>query len=269
MRIIKLMGMVLMSVLMCANFSACSEDDSGNGNDDGKKRIKKVVETDNNGTTTYECVYTYDGDGRLIAATETYNEEGEKFIDIYQYCWTDGSIIITGESWSEHNGSASNSQTYSSTLILEGGLLQSIIDGYSTRTVTYNKDRIARIDINVNGTKDLLIRLNWNNDKLLSTQGYDRDVDLTYGVTCNKGFFPMMGSIIDGNTNDALFNAHPELIGAYSNKLPTKMKNTSSRYEEENYTLGISYTFNNDGYISTAKMVADDGEVSSMTFTWK
>ena len=266
MKTFRFIGMALIAVFMCVNFTACSDDDGGNGGGDNKRRIKKVVMTDSYGTKK-EVAYTYDREGELITAIETIDAGEWKYSDGYHYYWADGSIIITLESWDEHNGNISNVQEHRSTLTLENGLVQSIKDDHYTRPITYNKDRIAEISIAPFG--NVLTRLQWDNDKLLYTQSYDRDIYLTYGTTCNKGYFPMMCYFIDGTANEALFNAHPELIGAYSTKLPTKMKSTSDKWELENYTQDISYAFDNDGYISKATAVTDDGKTTTMIFTWE
>lgn len=252
--------MALMAVLMCVNFAACSDDDGdGSGGGGGDKRLKEIRTIGDGYVET--VTYNYDEDGELIQAVE--EEEGEddgfsyKNVRTYKFHWTDNSIEIDRED----DYGYGESYTYSFTLALEGGIVQSSIQG-SFNNVTsynYNNGRIASIDYGYNED-----RLNWSSDKLMSLSYGDECREYSYGTTCSKGFFPLLGDLLNGEYS-VLFGACPELIGARTNKLPTKVE---VYYEGERYSsFTVSYKYN-DGYVS--QIIKKLGELSATTYiTWE
>ena len=75
MRTFRLLGMALLAIVMCANFTACSSDDDEVIKDDdgvitNQKKLVEIKSTSDDGETTL-WEYSYDTKGRLVSVTRT------------------------------------------------------------------------------------------------------------------------------------------------------------------------------------------------------
>ena len=115
----------------------------------------------------------------------------------------------------------------------------------------------------------------WDDDKLVEITDANSGSTvktITYGKTCNKGYCPLVPSIIGLcdyflDASDAsemgLYVAHPELIGARTSQLPTTITTTDQWGDSE--SENISYEFSEDGYIS--KIIWEDDY--SLNLIWE
>ena len=261
MKTFRMIGMALFAVLMCVNFASCSSDDNlseepekeeGGVVVSGKKLTKIVFKSDNGDNYTETYTFSYDNQGRLIEATEIYEDEYEKETDTYQFTWGDDAIKVN-----ERSNGGSYADNY--TLTLKDGLVQSSTN--DDEIFTYNQsNRFVRGENEWSTTTAI-----WDGSKLMSvTEDDDDDATLTYEKSCQKGYFPFIASIIDFSCVP-LFMAHPEIAGMRTNQLPASITWTYSGYDDDTETSILSYEFDNEGYVS--KIKSKDG--GSYTLTWK
>ena len=268
MKTLRLIGMALMAVLVCINFAACVETTSadGDGGGDGGGGSKRLKEIHTVGETDNTTSFKYNEDGELIQIVEEEMESnGNKTVHTYKFHWAGNSIDIDREDYymyyyngekKEHYGN------YSCMLTLEGGLVQSCAEENDVvRYFNYNDNgRIASI----NGRYEA--RIDWNGDKMIRVSANEAETEISYGKTCSKGFFPLMGSQILGPYEE-LFNACPELIGARSNKLPTKAQ-IYDNYDGRTLTTNVSYKYK-DGYVSHISTKSSSGYTQEIDITWE
>ena len=248
---------------MCANFTSCSKDDDSatQGNDDVgggevvaiEKKLTKIVGVSGSGTETYE--FSYDDKGRVVKASEVEEYDESYYKYEYKFVWSDDAIMAN----IKRSSNRDSDYSYSSTLTLENGLVQSCNDD---ETYSYNKSgRISSRKIFV--TQSYL----WDSDKLVSViyKEYEKNV-FTYGTSCQKGYLPLIlfGMEIGCKT---LYIANPELIGARTNQLPSS-GTYSNTYGDGDEVTTFAYEFDKEGYITkiTSKQ---DGETTTYTLTWK
>ena len=110
---------------------------------------------------------------------------------------------------------------------------------------------------------DYVVTAIWDGDKLVSiSRGEADDVTLKYGNSCQKGYFPLIATMIQDNPEFCLlFMAHPEIAGIRTSQLPTSVTITDD-YSTDHST--ITYEFDKEGYISKIKTSS-----STHTLTWK
>ena len=267
MKTFRMIGMALIAVMMCANFASCSkEDDTTSQGNDGiggeevvakEKKLAKIVGVSGSDAETYE--FSYDDKGRVVKASEIDKYDDSYYKYEYQFVWGDDAIIanIKGSSNSDSDYS------YSSTLTLEDGLVQSCNDDYDgDETYSYNKSgRISSRKFIV--TQSYL----WDSDKLVSVIYKEPEKRVfTYGTSCQKGYIPLFLFRIEIGY-EILYLANPEPIGARTTQLPTSGTYINSS-GEEGKTTTFAYEFDKEGYITkvTAKQ---DGETTTYTLTWK
>ncbi|MBR5454664.1 MAG: hypothetical protein IKV60_02595, partial [Rikenellaceae bacterium] len=86
-------------------------------------------------------------------------------------------------------------------------------------------------------------------------------VSLTYsGETCKKGYMPLIPYMVDFGC-DALFMAHPEIVGMRTQQLP-------ATYKTKNGTISFAYTYDKEGYVTKIALKLGN-ETMSYTFTWE
>ena len=255
MKTFRLIGAALLAVLMCANFASCSKDDDANtdtGGEDvvvGEKKLVKMVSNEE----TY--TFSYDNEGRLSSAIDTYDDGDYGYKDSYKFIWGDDAVVVKCE---DEDG-----DTHTETYTLKNGLVQDCISGSYNDTYSYNSsNRLIKTEFD---REDWTINAVWDKDKLVSVryalEGSPRYSSiLTYGETCKKGYFPLISNIID--LEEVLFIAHPEIVGIRTNQLP----NTYSPDDEE---ISLTYEYDKEGYISKIKMKNKDGNTKTHTLTWK
>lgn len=251
MKTFKMIGIALMAVLMCVNFTSCSEDDDLTKGEDGLltsgKKLVKMVESWE-GETDLVWTFNYDNNGRLLKAVL---EDS----DTYDITWGDNKIVCKVN------------DDYTRTLTLADGLVQEVAP--NSEIYTYNK---ANRLIDVEDIDGYGITATWKNDKLISVSDYVvnhtkyGDCTLTYETSCKKGYSPYIPLLMDNMSECVgLFIAHPELAGIRTTQLPA-----SYTYESHTFSFTDSYTyeFDKDGYIS--KIHLHQGEYKgTTTLTWK
>ena len=260
MKTFRLIGAALLAVLMCANFASCSKDDDANtdtGGEDvvvGEKKLVKMVSNEE----TY--TFSYDNEGRLSSAIDTYDDGDYGYKYSYKFIWGDDAVVVKYE----HTGGYSSDYTETYTYTLKDGLVQSYVDDDNDKgTYSYNNsNRLIKAEFT---SKDWTINAVWDKDKLVSVKTSDKygsypSSILTYGETCKKGYFPLISNIIE--LEEVLFMAHPEIAGMRTNQLP----NTYSPGDEE---ISMTYEYDKEGYISKIKLKDNDGNTDTYTLTWK
>lgn len=264
MKTFRLIGAALLAVLMCANFASCSKDDAANtdggGNDEGgnqqvtvnEKKLVKMVSNEE----TY--TFSYDNEGRLSSAIDTYDDGDYGYKYSYKFIWGDDAVVVKYE---KESGDYTNTYTYT----LKDGLVQSYVDDDNDKgTYSYNNsNRLIKAEFT---SKDWTINAVWDKDKLVSVKTSDKygsypSSILTYGETCKKGYFPLISNIIE--LEEVLFMAHPEIVGIRTNQLP------NTYLYEDDEEISMTYEYDKEGYISKIKMKNEDGESETYTLTWK
>lgn len=234
-----------------------------------KKLVKVELKSDASWSGTY--TFSYDSKGRLIAATEADEYEGdygdyedyEKYIT-YGFDWDDDVITVT-EIKSE---SVSGPDNY--TITLNNGLVQYISeddDPDDTYTFSYNSSNRIKKVVWFDGDFRIDEVAIWDGDKLLSVaDNYDDAVTFTYGESCENGYCPLITGAISGLGDlGILFIAHPELIGMRTTQCPTSEANLE---ETETY----EYEFDTNGYISkvlVTETYQNQTEKTTITFRWQ
>ena len=89
MRTFRLLGMALLAIVMCANFTACSSDDDEVIKDDdgvitNQKKLVEIKSTIDDGETTL-WEYSYDTKGRLVSVTRTEKYDSNTDRDIIDF----------------------------------------------------------------------------------------------------------------------------------------------------------------------------------------
>ena len=272
MKTFRLIGMALLAIVMCVNFTSCSDDDEPSKNDDGvitnQKQLMQIKMVDSE-TITWD--FTYDSKGRLISINHAKKYNGRTERDITNYIWGNNTIIAEDDN---------STRTYT----LDNNLVKSINDtddysDWSNAIFTYNSSNqlIAVQNTYTDGTS--VDAYTWNNGritKLTYTENgsyySEEDVyEYTYsGKTC-KGYFPLYSP----SDNDDIFYVHPELIGLRCSQLPDQVYSKDD-YDEE--TSKYSYTFDKDGYVESCTVVNTEKNLSDntidtyttvFTFTWE
>lgn len=220
MKTFRFVGIVLFAVLLCVNFTSCSEDEPGGS---GTTSAKKLVAA-NLYDGSLVIVYSYDKQGRLIKS-----ESEER---TYHYTWPDGAFTI------ERDGNGKN------ILPINNGLLERLDDGLYYE-LTYNTSK--KLSTVVGG--HLSASCVWDGDKLKQIDAdygdFVRSVEFTYsGKTC-KGYSPMHAFVCADYLFDFDFAmALPEMVGLTTNQLVSMIKDDDS-------TTEFSYTFTEDGYLES------------------
>ena len=255
----KMVGLALVAIALGVSLTSCSKDDptkEESGTVVNEKKLTKIDFSD--GHTSYGYIsFTYDDKGRLTKA-EQINDSGNSFTETM--IWGDDAVKINTSD--KYNGKEENN---SYTLPLANGLVQSYSFNKSQYTPIYNQSN-KLIEW---GKERSMTSIIWDGDKLVSATedayGYIRDYTLTYEKSCNKGYFPLLGDLIDVGHGFYLFLAHPELLGLRTTQLPKTMTST---YENEDSNVdSFSYELDKEGYIS--KMTTTYSDVGSWILTWE
>ena len=250
-------GMALIAIVLSANFASCRKEDTPekeeNGVIVGDKKLTRLS------ITTDEYVsFTYDDKGRLIKAEEVH---GSDYSFAETMIWGDDAVKISTkelQEGKEYNGNY--------TLPIVNGLVQSYNSNSSQYTAVYNQSN-RLIEWGEERDQTIII---WDGDKLVSATNnyYDHvyDYTLTYEKSCNKGYFPILGDLINVG-HSFIFLAHPELLGLRTTQLPA-----SVTYTSDNKSLGttsFSYELDKLGYISKIITKEENSEPYTYTLTWE
>ena len=250
-----MVGLALVAIALGVSLTSCSKDDptkEESGTVVNEKKLTKIDFSD--GHTSYGYIsFTYDDKGRLTKA-EQINDSDYSFTETM--IWGDDAVKINTSE--KYNGEEFNN---SYTIPLVNGLVQS----YSQYTPIYNQSN-KLIEWGKERAKTTII---WDGDKLVSGSQnyYDHvyDYTLTYEKSCNKGYFPLLGDLIEVGHGNYLFLAHPELLGLRTTQLPKTMSYT---YDNKDSNVdSFSYELDKEGYIS--KMTTTYSDVGSWILTWE
>lgn len=264
MRTFRLIGMALIAMLMCVNFTACSSDDEIIKDDDGvvtnEKKLVEIKMTNNSEIITWD--FSYGTKGKLASITCTEKYEYETDIDITNIIWGDNTVMES------ENG---ESITYS----INDGLIRSGSEsGGRDYSFAYNSSKQLTTYQYSNERYSNSRTLIWENGKVTKmTYEKDEPSTITYGNQTCKGFFPLMVLMVEDDFK--LMLAHPELVGMRTTQLPTQINSKDDYYETtEKYT----YTLNKDRYVESCTMIytekrldtnETDTSTDIYTFKWE
>lgn len=251
MKNLKLFGTALTAILLCLNFSACSNDDETKPNGQGgNKTEKKLVKLGINGDIEdHRYNFSYDENNRLtdiVHEVSFYNKPYE-FDGVAKIHWYDDSIKYTyaGTEWSE-----------TATFVLKNGLIREsrTTNSYGTESYSYVYDSSNRISTIGDDYSCF-----WDKDKITRVEGFFSYENLQFqydNKTC-KGYFPLYYDLWIENSNE-IFYAHPELISLRNNNLPWQV--------DRNNKISIwTYSLDEDGYVKSCR--GSDG--NSYSFEWE
>ena len=147
MKTFRLIGMALLAIVMCVNFTSCSDDEEEpSKNDDGvitnQKLLIELRMTNEDGVSITE--YSYGSNGKLISATNTEQYDGSTHTSTYTVTWGANKIIES------RNGEAI-------TYTLENGLI--------THTSDSDGGDLDNTDFTYNANNQL-VKLQYNYRKL-------------------------------------------------------------------------------------------------------
>ena len=284
MKTFRLIGMALLAVVMCVNFTSCSDDDDPIKNDDGiitnQKKLMEIKETSDDG---YISIYTfsYDNQSRLTSIVD--NEDGHSDNNIINFTWGNNTIIAT------KRGDARRTYTLSDNLVRK----QQNNEGAS-KAFTYNSSnqliKVDETDERHSGD-DCSYTYTWDNGKMIKHIYKENNSEKSYvyeytynGKTC-KGWFPNMEDEgWDALDDDYIFFAHPELVGMRTNQLPEQIfsKDTEiyeyydeyfketckSEYTYED-TVKFEYKLDKDGYVESCTVTYTYVNTTKQSFTDK
>ena len=269
MRTFRLIGMALIAVMTCANFTACSSDDDEIIKDDdgvvtSEKKLMEIKESYEKDGTNVKT-FSYDSKGKLISIVEKDS---------------DNDSYITHITWGENTVKESedgNSVTYS----LNDGLVRSGSEP-DGRDYSFAYNSSKQLTTYQYGDKhDLSTRtLTWDNGKV-TKMDYEDDgiLTITYSNQTCKGYFPLMVLMVEDDFKAML--AHPELIGMRTAQLPTESYSKEVQkgehyddyfketYKYENiyeYTTKFTYKLTTDGYLESVTTEETDIETNKYSF---
>ena len=242
MKTFRLIGMALLAIMLCVNFTGCSKDDTLTDNEIITKSKKLIGMKETEGDNTYIWEFSYDSEGKLSSIIYSFDMYGGSHRDQQVTRFTWNSFTITAESDYE-------TRTYT----LDNNLVKTIRCDqhpfWSNTEFSYNSSNQLLITEKTTKTYTDYYKYIWENEKISKiTSINDYYTDITYsGKTC-KGYFPFY------NSYDDIFYAHPELIGLRNSQLPKQIFYKEKRDLTEEY----SYTFDKDGYIEKCTIVSTD-----------
>ena len=193
-------GMAMIGVLTAVGAVSCSkENPEGSEDFSNEKKLVKMVAKDENGKDLEVFTFKYDGKGRLIESTGSFDYGEQSWTK--EYVWGDNAIACNG-----------------SELPLKDGLIQ------HPKCTYHSSNRVIKYD-------DATII--WDGDKIVSMSSYiGTDLKFIYGEPCKKGYNPLLLYVM--TEYQETFYAHPELIGARTRQLPIWIGEMSLKYEFDN-----------------------------------
>lgn len=245
MKTLRLFGMAMMAILMGASLSSCSKDENPKVDE---KKLARISYTDGDYTQ-----FTYDDKGRVIVTEDISMSEGCTWKETM--VWEDDAVKIT----TIEKGYEAYPNNY--TLSLVNGLVKERFSSDSgLYTFDYNKSN-RLIEWGKEGSKISII---WDGDRMVSVKRESSNITITYGRSCEKGYFPFFGDTV--GTWFYIYNAHPELAGLRSTQIPEIITYT---YDSGKSSVEIySYEFDQDGYISKI-IVSGETNTRTYTLTWE
>ena len=160
MKTFRLIGMALLAIVMCVNFTSCSDDEEPSKNDDGvitnQKLLIELRMTNEDGVSITE--YSYGSNGKLISATNTEQYDGSTHTSTYTVTWGANKIIES------RNGEAI-------TYTLENGLITHTSDSdggdLDNTDFTYNaNNQLVKLQYD----EEDYLSYTWQGEKLTKTE---------------------------------------------------------------------------------------------------
>ena len=249
-----MIGMALMAVLMCVNFTACSEDDptgdSSTNHLSNANKLAKVMQYDikNNKKELNDIIrFEYDKNDNVVKIHEIYGSDADD-IDITEYIWDSNKSITSYWENDEYiKYTLTNNQ-------ITDILMHEYVWDWDTETreldedfyrLTYDKDGNLMeywAKYNEEDEYELEERLTWDNGRLSFYEDYNSLITLRYSDKTCKGFFPLLYEYV--NCDDYLFMAQPELVGIKMSYLPSKII-------DGNCTISFEYELDTEGYVGS------------------
>ena len=229
------------------------EDEIVTPDSNGNKKLVKLT-TDRKYSKAVGT-FTYDDKGRVISmqgTEESLKDGGSKMDYVYTYSWTENKCTQTCDV----------SEDLTVYFTFEDNMMKTSTWGPWTQTFTYNNAKqLIRVDHTfTDGEEPDFETFTWENGKLI--HGGD-GVTLSYSnQTCN-GFNPVIYLFENDILEDVpLALPHPELVGIKTNHLMNKI---TTDYD---WSYTFTYTFYDDGYIRSCKVIENDGNTETYTFEW-
>lgn len=221
---------------------------------DSEKKLAEITIVRSYGIST--GTFIYDNSGRIVSCKGTEEEDGNKINYTYTYNWEGNRCIQICDINEDQN------MCYT----FENNMMKTSTWGPWTQTFTYNNDKqLIRIDHSFSdGELPDFETFIWEDGKLI--EGGD-DVTLSYSNQKFNGFNPAIYLFANDIIEDVpLALPHPELVGLKMNHLVNRISGEWSIWD-------LSYTFNEDGYISSCTVTETetngDVDVEVYTFEWE
>lgn len=252
MKTFRLIGMALLAIMLCVNFTGCSKDDTLTDNEIITKSKKLIGMKETEGDNTYIWEFSYDSEGKLSSIIDSFDLYGgsNRQQQVTHYTWRSFTIIAESDYLT---------QTYT---LDENNLVKTI---RSDKNTDWNNAQFS-----YNSSNQLLVvdygtysdKYTWENDKISKIDNY---LNIIYsGKTC-KGYFPLYNDYYGD-----IFYAHPELIGLRNSQLPER---EFYKYKDSQIEYEYSYIFDEDGYVKSCtrveKNLSNNSKTSTTIFTFK
>ena len=266
MKTFRFIGMALVAILLCVNFTSCSKDDGPTEESpqyelvSSGKKLAKIEFTLSDPWRDFIEIwdFTYDSEGKLIEATFTDSNNNKTKT---RYTWNNNLINV--HEMIDYNSDVTQDTEYTYTYNLKNGLVQDLIKynekgrpkEISGSTIMWDEDKLTRISTP--------FQVSENQTRHVFTQYYYAK----NGTTCN-GYYPFIPLGPVNKEEDFLFIIHPELVGMRSTQIPV-----SFLYSDiGNTTIQGTYThrLDDEGYISEFREKDKGGWCEYIyTMTWK
>lgn len=237
MKTFRMIGIAMLAVIMCVNFTACSEDDDNSPTNHPTNANKlgsvMIYDIENNKKELNDIIkFEYDKNGNVVKVYEQYGNNSDE-IDITEYIWDSNKSITSYWENDEYiKYTLTNNQItdiLSHEYVWYVWMEERELDEDFYRC-TYDKDgNLIEILFKDNEEDDyeLVNEQTWNNGQLSMAKDYDyeRVITLHYDNQTCKNFFPLLADYIANNefSDDYIFMAQPELLGVRTSKLPSKI----------------------------------------------
>jgi hypothetical protein len=252
MKTFRIFGKVLVTIVMCVNFTSCSKEGEPQYKlVTGEKKIAKLEIYDNNyGDTSLK--FTYDNSGKLLEIIYNHNEDETR---TYNYTWSNNAIKVDYQSYA-----------------LNAGLIR---NWANIKDVKYQDGELHEIEYLSSYSDDFAF--SWGNNGELTSRGIYYKEEKSKRITelfrfiydetatCCSGFNPITAYYIScGFDGDHLCVAHPELLGGRTTMLPTHFLRQdywldhNGRPASETITGTCTYKFDSDGYVTECNICEDN-----------
>lgn len=273
MQILKFYGMVLLTIVFCVNFTACSEDEE-------YEMLGMAASTPKPSTLIWDdgrfYKMFYDNQQRLYKV-ETYSELG--FLDeIANIEYNDNTIVVTATPLnSNYELSIVDVCTLNSEGLIVNVVTTTFVDGDKSSTSTeqyaYNEEQ-QLIGIDNGYNKEIL---KWENGNLVTAKysdgSYKRSVTYQYtSIPSSKGFALFLDDVlidVFGDVDYLNLLANCGCFGKVPQNLLASITYSSEDFNTEHTTTyNLSYEFGDNGYVTEIISITEDDEPYSIKLKW-